>query len=456
MGNAYRDAMRSLLAASSLLLLSALPAQDLAAKVDSLCQPLVDAGVAMGFVVGVIDGETELVRSYGKLSHDQKDAPTGDTLYEIGSISKVFTGLLLADAVQRGLCKLDDPVQKYLPDDVKLPEWQDRPMLLWHLATHSSGLPRLPDMTGADQDDPYAHFDETRLLLAVKDAHLLRAPGTEYEYSNFGAGLLGFALARMAGAESYEKLLEERITGPLQMRDTAVVLSPELHARLAPPHDADCEPAHTWKLGALAGAGGIRSTVHDMLKLARLELAPGTHALAPAIALSQEKRFTSEKVSLALGWHFARDGVTLWHNGQTGGYRGWFAVVPSRGLAVCLIGNTAASAFDTVAERILQHLFGLEVQPPEVAIPAIVEKSELERLVGTYRMAPGMEFYVMLRERGLFAQLTGQPALRLYPRSPTEFFYRAVEASITFELDGEQVQSLVLHQNGRDVRCRRM
>ena len=123
---------------------------------------------------------------------------------------------------------------------------------------------------------------------------------------------------------------------------------------------------------------------------------------------------------------------------------------------MCLLANTATGPFDTVAERILQHLFGLEVKAPEVAIPAIVEKSELERLVGTYRMTPGMEFDITLRERGLFAQLTGQPALRLYPRSPTEFFYRAVEASITFEIEGEQVHSLVLHQNGRDLRCRRI
>ena len=448
--------MRSLLAASSLLLLSALPAQDLAAKVDSLCQPLVDADVAVGFVVGVVDGEKELVRGYGKLAHTAKDTPTGDTLYEIGSISKVFTGLLLADAVQRGLCKLDDPVQKYLPDEVKLPQWQDQPVLLWHLSTHTSGLPRLPDMTGCDPNDPYAHFDTARFLEVIGDARLQRAPGVQYEYSNFAVGLLGFVLARMSGAESYEELLQERITGPLQMRDTAVALSRSLRARLAPPHDADGEPAHTWDLASLAGCGGIRSTVHDMLKLARVELAPGKHALAPAIALSQEKRFTNENVTLALGWHFARDGVTLWHNGQTGGYHGWFAVVPSKGYAVCLLANNATGPFDTVAERVLQHLFGLHVEPPEVAIPAIVEKGELERLVGTYRMAPGMEFEITLRERGLFAQLTGQPALRLYPRSPTEFFYRAVDASITFEVEGEQVQDLVLHQNGRDTRCRRI
>ena len=435
----------------------ALPAQELADRLDALCQPLIDAQIAVGFVVGVIDGDDELVRGYGLLERGAADVPSGGTLYEIGSISKVFTGLLLADAVSRGRCTLDDPLQDHLPDGVVAPTWDERPILLRHLATHSSGLPRLPDMTGSDRADPYAHFDEARVLAALGATELRRPPGTDYEYSNFGVGLLGLVLARIGGEESYEALLRKRVTGPLGMDDTVLSLNDELAARLAPAHDVDLESAQPWDLAALAGAGGIRSTVHDMLRFARLQLAPGDAELAAAVELSQHEHFTTERgVKLGLGWHFARDGITLCHSGQTGGYHAWLGVVPSRGYAVCLLANTATGSVDLAAERVLQHLFGMDVQPPDVQPPMVLEPAELQRLVGKYRMAVDVTFDISLRPRGLFAQLTGQRALRLYPRSATEFAYRAVDASITFEIAEGEVTALVLHQNGRDRRCERM
>ena len=438
-------------------LLAALPAQGLGDKVDELARPLIAAEVAVGFVVGVIDGDTEFVRGYGVLARGKDGAPTGDTLFEIGSISKVFTGLLLADAVERGLCKLDDPVQQFLPDDVVLHTWHDQPVLLWHLSTHTSGLPRLPDMAGSDPQDPYAHFDEARFHAALGEVPVRWEPGSKYEYSNLAVGLLGHVLVRKHGAASYDALLHDVITGPLQMRDTAVVLEPQLRERLAPPHDGDGAPAHTWDLAQLAGAGGIRSSVRDMLKFARLQLAPGDAALAKAVALSQQKRHDGANgIHMGLGWHFARDGMTRMHSGQTGGYHGFLGLVPGKGRAVCVLGNTAGGAIDAVGERILQHLFGIAVQPPEHETPVAVDRALLQRLVGRYRMSPAVHFDIVLGERGLSAQLTGQSALRIHPRSPTEFFYRAVVASLTFELEGETVKALVLHQNGRDTRCRRL
>lgn len=438
-------------------LFAPLPAQDLAARIDELGKPLLVAEVAVGFVVGAIDGDTTFVRGYGRLARGGTAAPDGDTLYEIGSISKVFTGILLADSVLRGLCQLDDPVQTLLPDGVVMPRWRDRPVLLWHLSTHTSGLPRLPDMEGADPLDPYAHFDEARLFAALPEARVRWEPGSKYEYSNLAVGLLGHLLARKNGCANYDELLGKAIAAPLQMADTAVVLPPALQARLAPAHDGDGEPVRPWSLGALAGAGGIRATVHDLLKFARAQLTPGDGPLGKAIVLAQQKRHDGASgLAVGLGWHFARDGETRWHNGQTGGYHGWLGVVPGKGRAVCVLTNTAAAHVDILGERILQHLSGMDVKPPTIEAALAVERAQLQRLVGKYRMSPAMAFDVTLGERGLSAQLTGQPALRIHARSPTEFFYRAVEASITFELDGEVVKGLVLHQNGRDLKCRRV
>ena len=430
------------------------PAAALAEQVDRLCKPLVTAELAVGFVVGVVDRDVTWVRGYGAVERGRDRAPDGDTLYEIGSVSKVFTGLLLADAVERGVVALDDPVQKHLPEGVVMQTFGDTPVTLWHLSTHTSGLPRLPNMQGADPQDPYAHFTAERLHEVLTDARVRWLPGSKYEYSNLAVGLLGHVLARAQGIASYDELLHSRLTGPLQMRDTRVVLDEKLTTRLAPPYDADCEPNHTWALAELAGAGGIRSSVADMLTFAKAQWAGGEDALARAVRLSQHKRHDGANgIALGLGWHIARDGVTYWHNGQTGGYHGYLGVVPSLQRAVCILANTGRGEFDAIGERILQHLHGKAVEPLAIEMPVPIERAQMQRLVGRYTMSPAAEFDITLREQGLFAQLTGQGAARIYSRSATEFFYRAVDASITFKLEGEVVKGLVLHQNGRDMPC---
>ncbi|MEO6595576.1 MAG: serine hydrolase [Planctomycetota bacterium] len=453
--------MRTLPVLSTLLLAAIVSSQQtpsaqqstaaLAEQVDLLCKPLIASELAVGFVVGVIDRDTELVRGYGVIERGRADAPDGDTVYEIGSVSKVFTGLLLADAVERGVVALDDPVQKYLPEGVVLQTFQEKPVLLWHLSTHTSGLPRLPDMSGSDPKDPYAHFTAERLYEVLPQATVRWEPGSKYEYSNLAVGLLGHVLARVQGV-SYDDLLRKLLVG---MPNTTVALDLVGKARLAPPYDSDCEPNHTWALAELAGAGGIHSTVRDLLHFAYMHwmAAPGSAARSLAM---QKRHDGANGIALGLGWHIARDGITYWHNGQTGGYHAYIGVEPSLQRAVCILANTSRGEVDAIGERILQHLNGIAVEPLKIEMPATIERQELQRLVGHYSMSPGAMFDITLQDKGLFAKLTGQPAVRIYPRSATEFFYRAVEASITFELEGDAVKALVLHQNGRDMRCLRV
>lgn len=438
-------------------LLPAPIAQDLAATVDAFCEPVVESEVVVGLVIGVIDGEDRLVRGYGRLLAGADTPPEPTTLYEIGSISKVFTGLLLADAAERGLVALDDPVQMHLPEGVTLRPWGGHDILLWHLATHSSGLPRMPRDEAPDPNDPFAHYDVAGMHAAIDDARARRRPGSSYEYSNLGVGILGYVMMRVNGCETFDEVLRERITGPLGMADTAVGLGPELRRRFAPPHDADLAPSHAWNLATMAGAGGIRSTVPDMLEFAALQLAPGDSPLAGAVALTQKKHHDGRGgIALGLGWHFARDGTTLVHSGQTGGYHAYMLVSPATRRAVCMLTNTATGAADLAVERLLQKLAGLDVEPLQFEKPIAVERAKLRPLAGRYRMLPGMELEVTLRDNGLYAQLTGQSAFRLHARSPTEFFYRVVDASVTFELDGDEAERLVLHQNGRDMTFRRI
>lgn len=444
----------------SALALAAIPlhAQGLpdATRLAAFCEPLLASELVHGLVVGLLDDGQSMVRGFGRLSATDPNPPTADTLFEIGSVSKVFTGMLLADAVQRGLVALNDPVQKFLPEGVSLPMASDQPIELWHLATHSSGLPRLPSMRGADDKDPYAHFDAAALHTALGKLRLRREPAANYVYSNLGFGLLGYVLTLKQEFPDYETLLRERITKPLGLRDTVVALTEAQQQRMALPHDASGEPDHTWNLALLCGAGGIRSTMTDMMRFAQAQIAPPAE-LKPAMELMQKRHHDGQNgIAMGLGWHLARDGISMVHSGQTGGYHSYLAVVPSTRRAVCILTNTACGETSQVGERLIQLLHNDKIEPIKFDVPIAVDRKILQSYVGRYRMSEAMEFDITLGARGLSAQLTGQPALRIHPTGENTFRYRDVEARITFERDGETVKALTLHQNGRDMRCLRI
>src|SRR5690606_23777699 len=231
-----------------------------------------------GIVIGVV--EPDGVRVVAGAATPDGAAFEGTTLFEIGSISKVFTALILADMVAKGELALDTPAETLLPPGHRMPEGA-RKITLADLALHVSGLPRLPgNLAMADPADPYARYDEAQLLAFLDDHALSREPGAVWEYSNLGAGLLGYLLGRAAGTD-YATLLRERITGPLGMSDTMIELPATAEARLAPSLDPYLRPAKPWHLAVLAGAGGIRSSANDMLKFARAALDPGSSLARP-------------------------------------------------------------------------------------------------------------------------------------------------------------------------------
>ena len=182
---------------------------------------------SVGIVVGVIEPQGRRVVAYGRMGAADPRPVTAETLYEIGSITKVFTSLLLADSVQRGEVALTDPVARYLPATVTVPSRNGRSIALQDLSNHTSALPRLPaNMKPKDPANPYADYTVDQLYAFLSTATLTRDIGSQYEYSNLGGGLLGHVLARRAGMD-YESLVRSRITGPLGMNSTAIALSPE-------------------------------------------------------------------------------------------------------------------------------------------------------------------------------------------------------------------------------------
>jgi D-alanyl-D-alanine-carboxypeptidase/D-alanyl-D-alanine-endopeptidase len=171
----------------------------------------------VGIVVGVIEPHKRRVIAYGSLEKGDPRTLDGDTLFEIGSITKVFTALLAADMAQRDELRLDDPIAKYLPTKVKVPERQGRQITLIDLATHTSGLPRMPEnFHPKDPNNPYADYSVDALYSFLSSYELRRDIGIKYVYSNLGFGLLGLGIAQRAGVD-YEQLVVRRICDPLGM-----------------------------------------------------------------------------------------------------------------------------------------------------------------------------------------------------------------------------------------------
>jgi len=392
----------------------------------------------------------------------------GATVFEIGSISKVFTALILADMINKGEAALDDPAEKYLPEGARMPARGGRKITLRDLSTHMSALPRLPDnMPYGDPLDPYADYTEALMLEFLGRYELTRDIGAQAEYSNFGVGLLGYLLGRAAGKD-YETLLRERITGPLGMADTAVTLSAGQQARFAPAFDTYMQPAKPWRLPALVGAGGIRSTADDMLKFAAAALDPQS-PIGPAMATALATRVDSgsPRTEQALGWqvwHPERGRTVVIHNGGTGGFRSALALEPDTRRAAVVLINSAAEPSAT--DLALHLLVGAQVAltppvppaPPPVSARAEVTLpvAELDRVVGSYDFGDGVN--VITREGGqLVSRRAGVPTLPIYPEAPLRFFFKAIDAQLRFTTDAAgNVDGVVFTMPGTERRAKKV
>lgn len=425
------------------------------AEVRRLAQPIVDGGLVPGMVVGIYDGGRTEVYGLGKLDDADSRTPDGSTEFEIGSISKVFTSLIMASAVERSEVTLDEPLSKLLPKDVEAPKRDGKEITLQDLATHFSGLPRIPDnMKAEDLVNPYKDYTRANLFEFVGKHRLRRAPGAQYEYSNLGVGLLGQLLVD-ATHKDYETLLHERVTEPLKMADTAVTLSADQQSRLAPGHRSG-KKVENWTFSSLVGCGGVRSTANDMLKLVAAHAKRDSSPLWGATAMVSSVRHKVEGNiwSICLGWHMAGDGSTLWHTGQTGGYSSAVFVNPMINKGVVVLANGADSAVDVLGERIFQAVAGMKVEPPKVRPSVPLAGPQLDKVVGEYPSPMGLTMYVTRDGDAIYARLTGQSALRVFPESPTRFFYRDVEAEIEFAVDAKEdhATSLTLFQNGQKIK----
>jgi len=408
-----------------------------------------DERQGVGLVVGIIDEAGPRLVSYGTLSVDDPTTVDGSTVFEVGSVTKVFTTLLLADAVIRGEVTLDQPVADLMPVLAQLPERDGLMITLLDLATQSSGLPRLPDnFAPADPANPYADYTEEALYEFLSAYDLTRAVGESYEYSNIGMGLLGYALASRAGTD-YATLLRERILEPLGMTNTSLALADTAPANIAVGHDAELSPVPAWTWDVLAGAGALRTTGDDMLKFIEALSGRTESELAPAFELAmQQHGVVSGDTTIGLGWNISpTDGDEMvWHNGMTYGSSAMVAYLRNAEVGAFALSNVLTPhGVDDLVSHLLVPSVELIVPRQEVAVDPAV----FEGLVGTYALSPEVNVEVTAEGEQLFAQVSGQERLPIHPESETAFFYRLVDAQIEFDVNADgRATGLTLFQYG--------
>lgn len=409
------------------------------------------ARVNQSIVVAVIEQSGTQFISFGKIN-GSSSAPSSneDTVFEIGSITKAFTGILLSEAVKRGEVELDDVISKYLPNTVKTPRRNGKEITLLDLATHTSALPRLPDnFAPTNNQNPYADYTVEQMYDFLAKHVLTRDIGSHYDYSNLGMGLLGHILSLRAKM-SYEDLVKSRILKPLDMNDSSIALSPTLRKRTAQGFDENGEPTPLWDLPTMAGAGALRSTTKDLAKFVGANLGLTKTNLAGVLEAAQRtQRDADRKMKIGLGWHLlgGSGSEIVWHNGGTGGFRSFVGFNRGQKRGIVVLSNSTES-IDDIGFNFLDPQMPIKKIRPFVA----VGEGVLESYVGRYELVPSVVFTITRKADKLFAQLTGQPQFRVFAETENRFYYKVVDAQLTFNQgkDGK-IESLTLHQGGDQV-----
>jgi CubicO group peptidase (beta-lactamase class C family) len=288
----------------------------LQASITPDIQALTDTLPSAALVIGVVQPSGNQVFGFGRRSVSQDGAPDGETVFEIGDLTQVFTGLLLARLVEENVVQMDQPVLSLLPDTVSVPIYQGQPIELEHLATWSSGLPRLAPLATIPVLSALPPFARAAPLTTKKwlydllsSIDISNPPGTHMDGSDLGMGLLGHALER-ASKSSYEAVLEREVCEPLGLRNTRVQLTPAMRQHMAEGMRMGwgsyrgwyvASPVHRWPPRALAGANGLCSTTNDLLTLLRAHLS----GFPLGSTLEESRRARARTWRLAPTWRWA-------------------------------------------------------------------------------------------------------------------------------------------------------
>jgi serine-type D-Ala-D-Ala carboxypeptidase/endopeptidase len=399
----------------------------------------------VGVVVGIIEPAGRRIVVHGKSGSPSGRPLDGDTVFQIGSVTKVFTGLLLADMVQRGEVKVDDPASKYLPSGVRMPE-RGRPITLIDLSKHWSGLPSMPTNFSLDaRPNPYEAYSVEQLYQFLSSYELPREPGKQ-EYSNLGVALLGRLLARHAGME-YEALLKQRVLTPLGLSSTSIMLNADQQRRLAPGHDRFGKPVETWNLTAMPASGGLRSTANDLLNFLAFNLGEKDSPLQAAMLYQRTP-------GRALGWGRSTLGgeEVYGHEGGKEGYRSAVIFNPKTKTGVVVLTNARTDASPMDIARYL--LFGGTPLPPPPTAPSQpkivpLDRKLLDAYSGQYRLESNSMLIVARKQGYLLVDAKGNGISTIFPSRTDEFFSTTSDMQIVFTRDDSgRIKGLKMRTDG--------
>lgn len=373
------------------------------------------------FAVAVIDREVS--RAFACADAADAGRVDANTAFEIGSVSKTMTAALLADLIQQGKGSLDDPLAAWLPEGTRVPSFEGQPILLRHVVSHTSGLPALPPgVPIVDANDPYAAVDGDMLLAALERSTLTAAPGTAFEYSNFASMLLSDAVARRAGTD-FESLLDERLFTPLGMDGAYVNRRPE-GIRAAVGHWPNRKPTSAWNLQTdLAGVGGVRATLDDMVRYVQAQLGLAQAPIGPALALSQQPVIPGGQPPMAMNWMLDAINGRTWHvhEGGTGGFSSLVAFDRERQRGVVVLSDTALHSLGGLGSLGLHLADASEpMGKPRKAVPAPGEL--IDALVGEYSLQGGMAMTLAREGDALIIQVAGQPRFTMGYDDADDFY----------------------------------
>jgi serine-type D-Ala-D-Ala carboxypeptidase/endopeptidase len=438
---AFVRALATLTAASAVLPLETDIHMLIADRVKALAGP----GDGIGIVVGIIEPRGRKIVSYGHFNQGDSRAVDGSTVFEIGSITKVFTALLLADFVQNREVNLSDPASEYLPAELKLPERGGKSITLLDLATHTSGLPFMPPLPDSSAIGA-ASYSAMNLYGYLANFSLPYDIGTQWEYSNLGYWLLSEVLAARSGAK-YERLLANRVLFPLRMSSTAFAPSPAMKAKFAIGHYASMQPADSFLslpgYAIMPAAGGLLSSVDELLTIPSIALEYTNSPLAALVAncLSPRRPTATKGIEQALGWTIIEDGSgqLVFRDGGTYGHASAMIWDPAKRVGVVVLSNHVQGVSD-LAHHMLRPSFPLD-QPTAIRHKEIsLGLGTLKGYEGRYEVEDEGVFELKLEDKFLTFKAPsdwGLPKLRLHAETKLKFFANELPLLVTVQLGDE-------------------
>lgn len=423
---------------------------------------------SVGIIVGILTPQGRHFISYGQIHPGDPRTLDSNTVFEIGSVTKVFTALLLSDMVIKGEVALADPLDKYLPQGVKGPDFNGHPITLVDLATQTSGLPFWPPDVPltAEGVDIMREYTVERLNKFLSTYKLTREPGTKWEYSNLGFGLLGRALAQRAGKD-YEQLVFDRITKPLGMKSTSISITPQMKEKLNVGHNAELKMAPEWNLPLIPGAGSLRSTANDLLTFIAAFMNYSNTSHMPAMDAMFDVKRSGPGFQQALGWWNISVGQDdegfIFHGGQTLGFASSLGYDPKTHVGVVVLSNSAIDD-GGLAWHILRPAFpvattdAVKIREQKMQKEVKVDPKISDLYVGHYQPAIGDTISIEFKDSTLIYKSGIVPqGLRLHAENDHEFFVLETDLQVTFKTDNKgNAISLVVHFAGNDYPAKRI